>query len=136
MSESSGEDRGLVSGVNGRQITVELIRGGGCKSCSMQGLCFRKSTPAVFHLLSDLPLQVGDSVQLEISPAGRTLASLLIFGLPLLMLFAGFLIASLWLVEPAAVACGFGCMALSMFLLRWLDKKIGSKLEIRIAGKL
>lgn len=136
MTEDSGEDRGLVSAVNGNQITVELIRGGGCKSCTMQGLCFRKSTPAIFTLKSDISLQVGDSVQLEISAGGRTLASLLIFGLPLLLLFTGFLLASQWLVEPAAVAIGFASMASSMVLLRWLDKKIVGNLDIRIAGKL
>jgi positive regulator of sigma E activity len=103
MTEDSGEDRGLVSAVNGNQITVELIRGGGCKSCTMQGLCFRKSTPGDFYLKSDISLQVGDSVQLEISAGGRTWLPA-DFGLPLLLLFTGFLLALLsgwWNRQPS-----------------------------------
>ncbi|HNQ43739.1 MAG TPA: SoxR reducing system RseC family protein, partial [Candidatus Cloacimonadota bacterium] len=78
------QDQGIVTAVAGSLVTVEIQRGGGCKSCSMRGFCFSKSTPAVFHLESDLPLQIGDTVELDISPTGRVLASVLIFGIPVL----------------------------------------------------
>jgi positive regulator of sigma E activity len=136
MTDLTMEDSGLVTEISGRNITVELVRGGGCKSCSMQGLCFKKSTPAEFRLVSDLPLEVGDRVQLDISPGGRTLASLLIFGLPLLFLFCGFLLASLWLTEIASVGVGFIAMGLAFLIVRKLDPKLGKRLQISILRKL
>lgn len=136
MTEEHIEDRGLVTAVNGNRITVELIRGGGCKSCSMQGFCFKKSTPAQFQLDSDLALEIGDSVELDISAGGRTLASLLIFGLPLLFLFCAFLVASQWLSELVSIGVGFVALALAFFPIRLLDKKLGKQLKITIARKI
>lgn len=136
MTEEVVEDSGLVTAVQNGKVTVELIRGGGCKSCSMQGLCFKKSTPAEFQLSSELALEVGDRVQLEISPGGRTLASLLIFGFPLAMLFVGFLLASVWLSEIGSVAVGFAAFGLAFLVIRWLDPRLSKKLEISIARKL
>ncbi len=136
MTEEFSEDSGVVTEVQGNKITVEIVRGGGCKSCAMQGFCFKKNTPARFTLTSNLPLQTGDLVQLDISPAGRTLASLLIFGLPLVCLFTGFLIASQWLTELASILLGLAALAASFLPIRWLDKKLGNKLNIGILRKL
>ncbi len=136
MTEETIEDSGLVTAVQSGKVTVELQRGGGCKSCSMQGLCFKKSSPAEFHLDTNLALEVGDRVQLEIAPGGRTLASLLIFGLPLLMLFGGFLLASVWLNEMGSMGAGFTAFSLAFLILRWLDPRLSKKMQISIARKL
>ena len=130
------QDQGIVTEVTGNRVTVEIKRGGGCKSCSMRGFCFSKSTPAVFHLESDIPLIKGDLVELEISPSGRVLASMLIFGLPVLALVAGYLIAQLWLSELSGIIVAFAAMAGSFVLIRFCDRHWGKKLEVRIARKI
>ena len=130
------EDSGVVTAVDGKYTTVEIVRGGGCKSCSMQGFCFKKSTPAQFVLTTELDLKTGDKVQLEISPGGRTMASLLVFGLPIAFLFAGFLVAEIWLTELASIAVAFTIMVLGFLTVRLLDKSISKRLSIRIARKL
>lgn len=130
------EDCGIVKAVNGKQISVEIERSGGCKGCQMRGFCFSKNTPSQFVITSELSLQPGDIVQLEISPAARAMASLLIFGLPLLFLFAGFILASKWLNELSSIFIGFAAMAVSFGLVRFVDSKYGKKMDIRIAGKI
>jgi len=130
------QDKGKVTAcVDGKAI-IELQRGGGCKSCSMRGFCFSKSTPAVFHLETDLPLEAGDEVELDISPEARVLASLLIFGLPVLSLIVSFIIANHFISELGSIIIAFGAMALSFFIIRLCDKNWGNKVRVRIVRKL
>lgn len=135
MNETVIEDSGIVKAINGNKITVEIERGGGCKSCSMHGFCM-KNVMDEMELSTELPLQVGDRVQLEVSASGRALASLMIFGLPLAFLFAGFLISSIWLSEIVSIGIGFTALAISFLIIRALDKSLGAKLDIQIAGKI
>lgn len=136
MQEEIIEDSGIVKKVEGNIVTVEIERSIGCNSCKMQGLCFKKREPTEFEIVTHIPLQVNDRVQLDISPLGRTMASLLIFGVPLLFLFSGFLIASIWLTEIVSILIGFIAMALSFKIIRFIDKKYGKQLKIRIERKL
>lgn len=130
------EDIGTVVSVRGKLVKVELVRGSGCKSCSLRGMCFGRNTPAVFELESDLNLVPGDRVQLMIAPSTRVLTSLMVFGLPLLCLFAGYLIGSLWLAELPSVGIAFAATALSFFIMRKIDKKFGNRLQVRIGRKI
>lgn len=136
VTEEHPEDIGIVKAVAANVATVEIERGGGCRSCSMSGLCFRKNEPVSFQISTELQLKPGDKVQLDISPSGRVLASLLIFGLPLLALFGGFLIAGRWLIELAAIGIGFAAMALSFIIIRQIDNALGNKLKVSIKEKL
>ncbi|MCB5246624.1 MAG: SoxR reducing system RseC family protein [Candidatus Cloacimonetes bacterium] len=130
------EDIGTVVSVRGKLVKVELVRGSGCKSCSLRGMCFGRNTPAVFELESDLELVPGDRVQLMIAPSTRVLTSLMVFGLPLLCLFAGYLIGSLWLAELPSIGIAFAATALSFFIMRKIDKKFGNRLQVRIGSKI
>lgn len=134
--ETSLEDIGTVVSVSGSSVKVELVRGSGCKSCSMRGMCFGRNTPAVFDLESDLDLHPGDRVQLEIAPSTRVLSALLVFGLPLLCLFAGYLIGSHWLAELPSIGIAFAATALSFIIMRQIDKRCGNRLQVRIGRKI
>ncbi len=135
MSEEQ-QDVGIVTAVNGSTVSVEIQRGGGCKSCALRGMCFSKSTPSVFHLQSELPLAVGDQVELYVAEGGRIVASLLIFGLPVFFLFLGFILASRWFSELISILFAFAFMALSFLLLRFCDRSLGSKIKVEIARKI
>ncbi|HOH47728.1 MAG TPA: SoxR reducing system RseC family protein [Candidatus Cloacimonadota bacterium] len=128
------EDTGTVVAVLDGAYRIELIRGGGCKSCTMRGMCFAKSTPAVFELKSELPLKVGDRVQLVVAPGDRILSSVLIFLMPIVFLFAGFLIASRFLAELPSIIIAFTAMGSSFLILRLVDRRIGDKLKVQIGG--
>jgi len=136
MSEELPEDVGTVIEVRGSRVKVEVTRGGGCKSCSMQGMCFAKSTPAVFEIDTDLQLQEGDLVQLNIAPGNRVLSAILVFLLPLTFLFLGYWLASRSLAELPSILIAFVAMALSFYIVRLLDRKIGGKMQVSIGRKL
>lgn len=130
------QDSGLVTEISNGVATVELQRGGGCGSCSMKGFCFSKNTPSVFNLQTDLALQAGDKVELEVSASGRVLASVLIFIVPVLFMIFGFLLANVWFSELASIMFAFTAMALSFLIIRQCDKRWGNRLKIEIARKL
>ncbi len=131
---TTGEDIGLVTAVGNDRVKVEVIRTAGCKSCSMQGFCFSKNSPAVFDLETDHTMSVGDKVQLSISPKGRVFSSLLIFIVPVLFLFTGYLLSSNFLSELMAALMGFVWFAFSFLIIHYIDKKQGNKLSVRIVG--
>jgi positive regulator of sigma E activity len=136
MHNEDIQDKGFVTAFEHGIATVELQRGGGCRDCAMRGFCFSKNTPAVFRLHTELKLQVGDEVELEISAQDRVLASLLIFVLPVICLMLGFVLANQFLSELYSIIFAFGAMALSFFIIRLCDRKWGEKLKIEIARKL
>ena len=134
--EIQREDSGKVIQINGKRVKVELERGGGCKSCQLRGMCFAKNSPAIFDLETDLILEEGDRVSLEISPGGRVLSSVLIFLMPVLLLFAGYLIASRFFGELPSIGFGFLGLVLSFAIVRWVDRNYGHKLKVRIGARL
>ena len=135
-TELHQEDIGTVVSMNGRIATVELKRSGGCKDCTMRGMCFSKNTDSVFELETNLQLVPGDRVQIEISPRTRIVSSLLIFIVPVLFLFGGFILASVWLQELPSILLSFAAMASSFLLVRLIDRKFGKHLDIRIGAKV
>ncbi|HCM14901.1 MAG: SoxR reducing system RseC family protein [Candidatus Cloacimonadales bacterium] len=136
MDREEPQDTGLVTAVNGSTVFVELQRGDGCKACAMHGLCFSKGKAAILELESSLQLAEGDLVELDVSPGGRVLASLLIFVVPIIFLFLGFLIANLFLNELISIMFAFAFMAFSFFIIRLCDKRWGKRLKIEIVRKL
>ncbi len=136
MSEEEIQDKGQVTAIAGDIISVEVVRGGGCDSCSLHGICFSKNTPAVFKIASELPLQVGDEVELHISAEGKVLASLLVFGLPVLFLVLGFLLANQFLAELPSIGLAFLAMGLSFFIIRCFNKKWEQRFQVGIVRKL
>ncbi len=136
MSDEEIQDKGLVTAFADGIATVELVRGEGCQSCGLHGICFSKNTPAVFQIQTDLHLQAGDEVELWISSEGRVLASLLIFGVPVLFLILGFLLASQFLAELPSIILAFLAMALSFFIVRCFDKRWDQRFKIEIERKL
>ncbi len=134
FDENATEDVGKVIQVSGSHAKVEIQRGGGCGSCAMRGFCFKKGEPAVFDVQTELPLKVGDLVSLDIAPSMRVLSALLVFGLPLAMLFIAFIVARLYLTELISVLIAFGAMALSFIVIGCLDRKHGRNMKINVGG--
>lgn len=134
FDEHSTEDIGRVISVDGNHARVEIQRGGGCGSCAMRGFCFKKGEPAVFEVQTDIPLKEGDLVDIEIAASTRVGSALLIFGLPLLLMFLGFLIARVYLNELLSIGIAFAAMALSFVVVGSIDKKYGRGLIAQVGG--
>ena len=50
-------EKGVIVAVNSGSVEVEILRGEGCGSCSMHGLCFPAKKNSVLHIKSDLALE-------------------------------------------------------------------------------
>ncbi|PKN80106.1 MAG: hypothetical protein CVU48_02965 [Candidatus Cloacimonetes bacterium HGW-Cloacimonetes-1] len=134
--EHTIEDVGIVTAVNGSTVSVEMQRGGGCKTCAMRGMCFSKNTPAVFKIETTIQVEPGDSVLLEVSPKARVLSSLLIFILPIVFLGIGYAIGSVFFTELIAALISMAFMGLGFFVIHFVDKAIGKDLSVTIRRKL
>lgn len=136
MDEQITCDVATVTAVGSKSVSVEIQRSGGCKSCSVSSLCFGKDLSVTCEIETDMTLEVGDRVELVISPQSRVLASLLIFLVPILALFGGYYVSHVWLGESYAVLGAFLLMILSFIGIWRLDKKIGKKFTARIGRRL
>ncbi len=125
-------DLGKVIAVDGSNYRVELLRNEACGACSLKGLCFKKDEPTVFELESELKFQVGDVVRLEIAPAARVASALLIFGLPLVLLFVVFLLVRPHFSEIVSILLSFAALAFSFVIIRWVDKRFGNRLKVEM----
>ena len=134
FDDNATEDVGKVIQVSGSHARVEIQRGGGCGSCAMRGFCFKKGEPAVFEVQTDLPLKEGDLVSLDIAPSIRVLSALMVFGLPLALLFVAFIIARLYFTELVSVLIAFGAMAMSFIIIGVFDRKYGKTMKINVGG--
>jgi positive regulator of sigma E activity len=135
MTPDTSEDIGIVTAVDGNKITVEIPKGGGCKSCSMHGICGTNSTPIILTFGSDGTYKTGDKVIISVSANIKLLSSVIVYLLPLVALFAFFLVARSFMQELASIVIGFIGLCLSFLVVRWLDRKIGKRINFQLGGR-
>ncbi len=135
MKSEQSVDIGVVTQIKGQKITVEIPKGGGCKSCSMHGICGTNSTPIVLSFETDEAYNVGDKVNISVGANIKILSSLIVYLLPLVALFAFYLIARMYMQELGAVFFGFIGLVLSFLLIRLIDKKIGKHINFELGGR-
>lgn len=135
MSAEHETDIGTVIAIEGRQITVEICKSGGCKSCGLKGLCGSGKTSLLLNFETDDNYQIGDKVLVSVSAGVRVLSSLLVFIFPILALFGFFLVGKLLVSELTAILIGFGGMAIAFLIVKLLDKLIAKKINFELGGK-
>jgi len=96
-----------VVAIDGTRIKVSTALKTGCSGCAQVKTCgagmlssLFENRRAEFELETDLPLQLGDRVELQIPEQVITGFSLLLYGLPLLMLLSSALVLQLALQLP------------------------------------
>ena len=104
------QQQATVLAVNGKHVEIEVQRQTSCGDCSLSKSC---GVGALGRLLgrrdkviitnSELNLKRGDHILLGIPERGLLRASVLVYGLPLLMLFAAAMIAHL-LIDRSEIA--------------------------------
>ena len=131
----SENDVGIVTAVNGNRITVEISKGGGCKSCSMKSLCGTDNKSIILHFDSTERYKIGDKVNVSVTSGVKIISSVIIFVFPLLALFGFFLIGRNFTTELYSILIGFGGLILAFGIVRIIDKYIGKKINFRLGGK-
>jgi len=119
------EEQALVTRVTGRQVWIKSLQTSGCGGCAQKGSC---STATLAKLLpkrefaveTDLSLTAGQQVVVAIDDSHLLATSLLLYGLPLLVMLLAVMLASLLL--PSAMADSYlPAIALAALLLTfWL----------------
>ena len=110
------ETQGRVVAVEAGLAWVESERAGGCGSCSSKGACGSQllgealtPTPSNLILAQDpIGVHIGDTVLLGVTEQGALRAAFLMYGLPIVGLLIGVLVAQPWGDAWAMMAGGLG----------------------------
>ncbi len=129
------EDVGIVREVQDGKVTVELKRGGGCKSCSMRNICSPAGKPVILEFDTELTLKPGDRVLVMIEPRFRILSAVIVFLLPLIGLIGGYILAKSFFTEGISIVIGFASLIIVFFIVRYLDRLIGRRISFALRGK-
>jgi len=126
------EEQGRVIALEPGAVWVETLRKSTCSGCAAksgcgQGLMDRlgvREQRGTLRALSDLQLQIGDSVVVGIREDVLLRGAFLVYLLPLLMLFAASLVATqLALTEPFVIIAGLGGFMVSWLWVRKRSQK-------------
>ncbi len=97
------ETRAVVTRLEGTEALVEAVQGGGCGQCSAGGCGSGKLSqvfcvhPRQFRVRNDIHAAVGEEVQVAVADGTVLRSALILYGLPLLLLFGGALCGAHWL---------------------------------------
>lgn len=106
---------------NGRMM-AEVIRTEACQQCRA---CQFGQKESVLVELPNGKYQPGDSVELTLAESRFALASILAYGLPVLLLFAGLVTASaLGFKEVWQAACAFLGLGVGLGIIKLLEPKL------------
>lgn len=126
------EEPGRVIALEAGAVWVETLRKSTCSSCSAntgcgQGLMDKLGigrNRGLVRALSDLNLQVGDSVVIGVREELLLRGAFLVYLLPLVCLFIAALFAQwLGLSEPLVILSGLAGLALAWLVVRWRSRR-------------
>jgi len=115
------------------RVRLRIRRGTACEGCPARSLCASTGSGDHIITLRAIPgLQVGQTVELVLPEYSTTLLSLLLYGVPLLFLLAGLLIAGTALKYildstsqlPYLLGALLGLLSATL-VLRYLDRRLG-----------
>jgi positive regulator of sigma E activity len=122
-------ERGTVTEIQGRLLSVQLELNEGCGACGNEG-CKKARRAVKAYNRSDIPLSEGDCVDIDIEGKAQLVGALWVLGLPLALFVGGYLVgraAFPGASEAPAALCGVGGLALGMAVGVLVQK--GQRLE-------
>ncbi len=129
-------DVAVVKEVIPNGVIVEVERSGGCKSCALNSLCYDKDKKVIWEIETELDLEAGDRVELTIAPQARVFASILVFLVPIIGLFTGYIVFSCIIASSYGIGGAFFMMLASFLGVWFVDKKIGKRVAAKIGRKI
>lgn len=122
-------ERGMVSEIQGKLLTVQLELNEGCGACGNEG-CKKTRRSVKAYNKSELALAEGDCVEIDIQGKAQLVGALWVLGLPLALFAGGYVFGRLTfpgLSETPAALCGIGGLSLGMVVGVLVQK--GQRLE-------
>lgn len=131
------ESKGIVTKINGNNITVKLYKEAACLHCSVcQG---EKKFSKDFQFVTEQEVSIGDIITFSIEGSKVAKVALIVYILPLIGMFVGYFFASLVLKweEDKSALMSFVFLVISFVLLFLYDKLYRKKYtnsDIEIVG--
>ena len=132
------QETGIVREVVGHKAIVAVQKQSGCESCPGGSVCKTLGGgEGLVDALNEAGAQVGDTVKISFKPYTYLKGSIIVYGLPALMLVIGAVIGKEYLpniitgIDPdiASAIGGFGLFILSFFVMKILSNRFEAKKE-------
>lgn len=128
------EQEARVVGIEGDDAVVAIQRQSACGGCSAKSGCGTSVVASLFpgrqqtlHLHNSQHAQVGDRILVGLPESALQRASLLLYGVPLVLLLAGAVVGQSWGgTEPLAILGGLSGVALGLLVARHLTRHAGN----------
>lgn len=121
---------GIVIKVEGKYVYVQADAISFCSSCSNHECSMRQTKGRELLIENTMGAGIGDRVFFVIPSRGIVLASVVLYGIPIIFLIAGILLGSLISLsifqdrEISGIVIGIAFLSLSFFVMRFASKRI------------
>ena len=140
----SSEEKAIVSHVKGDYVFLETQNTTSCDNCSTKSGCSQVSSIFTFksknklRMKNSLSLKQGDAVIIAMAPDKLMLATVLMYLLPLVLLFVFSFIAKLLLGENASIIFGLVGLFFGLFLVKQFtqQKAIAAMFQPKLVRKI
>ncbi len=132
------ENIAVVRKIEGSFVHLEVERTGSCEGCAVSGICNANDKTILHKIKTDLNLEIGDRVQVNIAPSLRVFSSFIVFIIPILTMLSFYLISKYLFVfsEDISIVISMFGLLLSGFFIYVIDKIFANKLSFNITKKL
>ncbi|MCI4627060.1 MAG: SoxR reducing system RseC family protein [Candidatus Magnetoovum sp. WYHC-5] len=128
------EELGVVKKTDGVMAVVLVERKSACKECK-ESFCMVSDDKAEIECINAVGAIVGQRVRVVFKPYTYLKGTLLIYGVPVLMLFVGAVLGEVFLpefihdvdVEMLSAVGGFSALALSFLIIKAISNKMEKK---------
>jgi len=122
-------ERGTVSEIRGKQLTVQLELNEGCGACGNEG-CKKARRAVQAYNREDIPLAEGDFVDIDIEGKAQFFGALWVLGLPLALFIGGYFLGRvLFKAEGEGPAALVGLAGLLVGMVVGVLVQKGQRLE-------
>ena len=119
------QETAVIVEVRGETAKVRLNRNPACESCASAGFCHPDSgNKPLVEVNNEVHADVGDVVELEVKPSSRIGSSLIVFGLPLVMMLLGAILGLQYSgsSQDGAVVGAVAGLALGLLLVNVINR--------------
>jgi len=118
------QEYGVVLRTNGKLADVSIRQQSACAKCGKCELA-HESKDLTISAVNQAGAAAGQMVCLEMGHRDVVTAGLLVYGLPLLMLFLGVIVGQVWFDQLGAALTGFLTLGITYGLIHWrLEPKL------------
>src|SRR5271169_6202384 len=125
------EEIGVVKEIKGIKAIIIVPKQGSCESCPGTSLCETLGAgEAVMEAYNHVEARVGDTVRVGFKSSNYLKGTIIVYGIPALMLLAGAVLGKAYLSrffptadpELVSAAAGFGLFAVTFLILKLCSK--------------